>query len=86
VFSFTDREGKETLVGFKGDNLVIEQKWGNEWVRFIPAATFLFEEQDKLISRLGSRYLVHHFTGDLFGGPQKSRGWPCLFFGDEQQR
>lgn len=65
VISFRDSHDRETLASLNGDNLVVEQKQNGEWIRFVPSATFLWEDKSyksKILNHLGSRYLAQQYT------------------------
>lgn len=58
-FTFEERETLVTLT--KQQELIVEQKWGKEWFRYIDKSSLVFEFKDTSVYVLGSIYLTHYF-------------------------
>lgn len=62
VYLLTDEKGVETLVTRIEDQLIIEQKREGKWFRFVPSENLIRSQENKVVSTLLSRELVHQYT------------------------
>lgn len=90
-FAFLDQKGNETVVSQVDDLLEIMQKIEGQWLRYLPASTFLYEYKDAfgnamIGSQLGSRYLTQHYGQWLSQDLEPDGSWRLYLIDPVQEK